>query len=578
MFRLQTGSPDFGIMYSFAELKVRKIVLMSSLTRNTIVLALVFFCAGLHSPTYSQTKTPKKMATATVSGRVTVGGKGRGGILVGLARADFPRSQSPPHKASTDPDGNYRITGVPAGSYYVAAMASSFVLADASLANGMGTPLLLEEGESVQGIDIALVRGCVITGKVTDAERRPVIEQRVNVISTDQPNQPGPMNPIGPPSQTDDRGIYRIFGLRAGRYKVSVGQSDDNFGGGFSPGRATYQRVFYPDVTDVDQAKIVELAEGDQASNIDITMARTLPGFAVTGTIINGETNQPTSNVRVALQRVVGDRNSFFPAYATSNERGEFRLGNIPPGTYSLFLYPQLNNDFRADPLKFQLVDQDVTGLVVRTVRGASISGTVVMEEANDPTLVAKVRQLRVYAWVRGGDVSGSVQPSAVSADGSFRLSGLPAGIVNFQFASRDGMPATGFVMSRVERDGVVLPPGSFEIKAAEQISGVRIVLTYGSGTVHGTVNFQNGPPAPGLRFIVRLSKPGDNAFGLQPREVDARGRFIIEGVPAGAYDLYVNAFNSGSRERLQSATQSITVAEGAVTEVVISIDLAHRP
>jgi hypothetical protein len=51
----------------------------------------------------------------------------------------------------------------------------------------------------------------------------------------------------------------------------------------------------------------------------------------------------------------------------------------------------------------------------------------------------------------------------------------------------------------------------------------------------------------------------------------------MIEGVPPGTYELYVSVFNPGSREQ-RPPMQSITVADGAVTDVVISIDLAHSP
>jgi hypothetical protein len=563
------------MMSSFAEVKVGKIAFMSSLTRNTIVLALVVFCAGLQSLTYSQTKTPKKIATATVSGRVTVGGKGRGGIFVGLRTTDFSPAQTPLHKAITDSDGNYRIVDLPPGSYYVTPISSLFVLADPNPAGQMGTPLLLSEGESVEGIDFAMARGCVITGKVTEADGRPVIEQRVSVIAVDQPNQRASY-PARTSFQTDDRGVYRLFGLKAGRYKVAVGQSADGFMGGSNAGRTGYRPGFYPDATNADQAKIVELAEGDQATNIDITVSRAQPGFAATGTIVNGETNQPVNNARVALQKMGDDGNSFFPISAVSNQKGEFRLENIPPGKYSIFLATQVDSDIRADRVEFQLVDQDVAGLVVRTTRGATVSGTVVVEGTNDPAVMAKLRQMRIYAWVQGG--GGSARPSLVSADGSFRLAALSAGIANFEFAALDYSQQTGLIISRIERNGAVVPRGGFEIKAGEQISGVRIVFSYGSGSVRGTVNFENGSPAPGMRFSVRLSKPGEKDFRAPQGQVDARGRFMIEGVPPGAYDLSVNVINAGPRDRGASATQSITVTDGAVTEVVLSIDLVHNP
>jgi len=563
-------------MKTFAQVQTGKTSLMSCLTRNTIVLVILSCCAGLPSLSYSQTKTAKKTATATVSGRVTVGGKGRGGILVGLRTNSFSSASTPVHKAMTDSDGNYRIVDLQPGTYYVAPMSSLFVLTDSNPVSQMGTPLLLSEGESVDDINFAMARGCVITGKVTEADGRAVTEQRVSVIAVDQPNQRS-FYPARTSFQTDDRGVYRLFGLRAGRYKVAVGQTDEGMGG-FTAGRAGYQPVFYPNVTNADRAKIVELAEGDQATNIDIVMSRALPGFTVTGIIVSGEMNQPVNNVRVALQKMNDDRNSFLPITGISNQKGEFRIENIPPGRYSIYLTTQGDSELRSDLLEFQLVDQDVTGLVVRTRRGATVSGTVAVEGTNDPAVMAKLRQLRIYAWVQGVGNGGGGRPSLVSADGSFRLTGLPAGIANFEFSALDYSQQTGLIMSRIERDGVVVPLGGFDIKAGEQISGVRIVLIYGSGSVRGTVNFENGPPAPGTRFVVRLNKPEDKEVRLPQREVDARGRFMIEGVPPGTYDLSVNAFNPGSRERTPSATQSITVADGAVTEVVISIDLAYSP
>ena len=551
---------------------------MRFLTRNIIVLVAFSCCAVLPSLSYSQTKTVKKTSTASVSGRVTVAGKGKGGIVVGLRINNFGPNPMPPHKAVTDSDGNYRIVNLPPGNYYVAPMSPLFVLTDSNSINQMGTPVLLAEGENADDINFAMARGCVITGRVTEADGRPVIEQSVSVVSVDQPNQRSFFS--AQTIQTDDRGVYRMFGLRAGRYKVAVGQTDDGMGGGSAASRAAYQTAFYPNATNADQAKIIELAEGDQATNIDIVVSRTLPGFAVTGVIVNGETNQPVNSVYVGLQKKNNDRNSYYPTTGVSNQKGEFRLENIPPGTYSLSLYAQLDSDVRAEPLEFQVVDQEVAGLVVRTTRGATISGTAVVEGTNDPAVMAKVRQLRIYAWVQAAGNSGGARPSVVSADGSFRIAGLPAGIANFETTALDYGQQTGLLMLRIERDGVVMPRGGFDIKPGEQISGVRIVFSYGTGSVRGTINFENGPPA-GMRFWVRLSKPGDNEARFQQREVDARGRFLIEGVAAGTYDLHVNASNPdalGARRQMPATTQSITVADGAVTEVVVSIDLAHSP
>jgi plasmid stabilization system protein ParE len=49
-----------------------------------------------------------------------------------------------------------------------------------------GKTVTIAEGETVEKIDFSLVRGGVITGRVTDADGAPVIGQRINLASADK--------------------------------------------------------------------------------------------------------------------------------------------------------------------------------------------------------------------------------------------------------------------------------------------------------------------------------------------------------------------------------------------------------
>ena len=546
--------------------------------RKAILPVILFCCAGSSLLAQSQTNAAQKKLTSSVSGRVTVNGKGRSGIVVGVHIKAFDPTHSPARKAETDADGVYRIKDVPPGDYYVAPMSTSLVFADSSLMSFQGKALILSEGETIEGIDFAMVRGAVITGKVTDEDGDPVIEQQVSAIPADQPNQSRfTHTPIA--FQTDDRGVYRIFGLRAGRYKVAVGNSD--FDGRDTNSR--YSRIYYSDVSaaNADKAKIIELAEGDQASNIDITVTSRLPGFAVSGKILNAETNQPLANARIMPQRMVGDRDSYVPISGVSNQKGEFRLDNLQPGTYSLLLAPTSETNLRADSVRFQIIDQDVSGLVVRAVRGATVAGTVMIEGNIDAAVLAKLLQrMRVHAWVRGEGISGnSVQPSPIAADGSFRLTSLAAGVAHFQLMSTDYRRPGQFVISRVEREGVVIPRDGLEIKSGEELSGVKLIVSYGSGSVRGTINFEKVALSPGLRVFVRLTKTGEAANAPLGGEVDARGKFLIENVAPGTYDLVVSTYSPGSPSRPPVlAKRSVIVTQDAVTEVIISIEPPDNP
>ncbi|MDQ6653779.1 MAG: hypothetical protein M3Y84_13685 [Acidobacteriota bacterium] len=550
---------------------------MSNLPRYAAILALGLGCACFHAAANSQTKPTSKAPTGSVSGRVTIHGKAKAGIIVSLRNSDFGPQQGFLFKGTTGPDGNYRIADVPAGTYQLRPMAPAFVVSDAGAFGSGGKTLVLAEGESVGSIDFSIVRGGVITGKVARADGRPIIEERITVMPAEQKDQRGPMGYSGS-FQTDDRGVYRIYGLPAGRYIVAVGQANDGFSD-VNPARLSFQRLFYADVTNPNEAKVIELGEGGEATNIDITIGEIVPRFAASGIVVDGETDQPLANVRLGVQRIMGEGNaSFTGPMAASNSHGEFRLENITPGKYAILILPQQNSDMRSEGVPFEVVDQDATGLMLRASKGATVTGTVVLEGNPDKTVLAKIAQLRVQAFVRGEGVNvGFGQVSQVGPDGSFRIGGLPAGTVNFSLGAQDRSLLTGFMIARVERDGVVESRG-LDVKSGEKISGVKIFISYGSGIVRGSVRLENGPPPADAHFTVRLTRAGDNISTLQPRELDARGHFILQGIPAGFYDLQVNSFIPGLRGKPPSAKQRITVTEGAVTEVELIIDLKSDP
>jgi hypothetical protein len=203
-----------------------------------------------------------------------------------------------------------------------------------------------------------------------------------------------------------------------------------------------------------------------------------------------------------------------------------------------------------------------------------------VLEGTDDKTALTKLGQLRVQAYVRSeGLNSGFGQSAPINADGSFRLGGLGSGIVNLSLGAQDRSLLKEFVISRIERDGIV-QARTLEIKPGEQITGVRVVVTYGTATIRGVVKFENGLLPSGAQVAVRLMKPGETSpdMNMRASPVDLRGRFVIEGVAAGSYELNVTAYIPGLRNREPSARQQINVADGAVTEVTVTLDLNQNP
>lgn len=542
-----------------------------------IAFAIVTFAVSLCAQ--SQNKQTTKIAGGSVSGRVTVKEKAAIGVVVSLRKSDSMPFESFP-RATTDQDGVYRITNVSAGTYEVVPAAPGFVLADQK--ESRSKSVLVGEDENVESINFSLVRGGVITGRITDADGRPVIQQQVGIYlatTFDQTTNP-PRPPMASSNvQTDDRGIYRAYGLAAGRYKVATGRGEDAFGV-MGPTRFVYKQVFYPDATEQAKATAIDVTEGSESANIDIVLGRALPTFSVSGRAVDGEKGLPVPNLRFGVQRTMGSRLDFVNVMANSNAQGDFIMEGLTSGKYSLFIWPNQGNEMRAETLSFDVIDQDISGIIVKVSKGASISGVVVLD-TEEKSVSAKLSELLVRGFVMGPTGTGGMGSSAASpiaADGSFRLAGLPGGTANFTVGAQNSpFPPKGFTLTRIERDGVAASGRGFEIKEGEQVTGVRLVLSYGNASIRGVVKLENGSLPDGARIFVRVTKVGETSSNLRSPTVDLRGFFLMEGIPAGAYEITANvvgAINAPIRPR--STKREVMLQDGVVTDVTITVDMGE--
>src|ERR1043165_7425099 len=544
---------------------------MSFTTRQ---LSAILFTIFSVAASLCAQKAAVKVPRGSISGRVTFKDKGVPGVAIGLRKGEGFTPFEGFQTTATDQDGYYRLSHVAPGSYAIMICAPAFVIPDAYGA-GKQKSVLVGEDENVEGVNFALVRGGVITGRVTDADERPVIDQQVNVYSAEFFDQKIQRMVYAVGSvQTDDRGIYRVFGLAPGRYKVAVGQSDSERSVTYNTSRGLfYKQTFYPDASDQAKATMVEVSEGGEANNIDIKVGRTVQMFSASGQLVD-ESGQPVPSLRFGVHRQLGERMEYSNNSAGANSRGDFIVEGLAPGKYFVFLYTNPNNDLKVEPFSFDVVDHDVTGLIVRLTKGVSISGFVVLENGDKATL-AQLLQLQLRAYVSPTTASGAVvsssAPSPLGPDGSFRVSGLAAGTVNMSLVAYGfPMPAKGFTITRVEHEGTVLPRG-VEVKDGEQLTGVRVFVSFGSATLRGVVMFENGSLPDKGRVFAHVTKPGEPLLNMRPAIVDERGRFLMEGIPAGTYELQVvvNLFGKVPR----TIKREVTLQDGQTTEVTINIE-----
>ena len=528
---------------------------------------------------FAQTTTKRPLAT--VSGTVTIKGKPTAGITVGLRRTGngTPNNEIVA-RGVTDQDGRYRITNVAEGTYETIPAAWSYILTDVQ-----GSPrsktIMVNEGENVDGIDFALVRGGVITGRVTDADARPVIQQQVYIYRADAWDSKGPNQQpqifAMAGGMTDDRGIYRAFGLIPGRYKVAVGRGDDTFNPAQAPGRATYKRVFHPDTSDPARATVIEVTPGSEATGVDITLEKPVATYSISGRVVDGEKGEPVPLARLGLERI-GERVQTFSTFGTTNAQGEFTFDGVAPGKYSFSLINVGGHERVVEASPVEVIEENVSGVVLRLTRGATISGVIALENES-PQAIAKLRKIEIRGYVMPpSGIGGRSSLALISGDGTFQMSGLPAGTIAFYFTG--GSNATGvinnFKIVRIDRDGLPQQANRFEIKDGEQVTGVRVVVNYGDATVRGSIKVENGKLPAGARFTVRLGRIGDPAttMPVSVGQVDARGNFVIEGVEAGTYEVIATLLTP-DRTNQRTVKQQVSVAAGAATEVSIVFNVS---
>lgn len=570
---LDFWSPIMGVM-----IQHNKVYAMNA--NHILPLFPLFFCLAIAGEAQIQ---PANSANAAISGRIIIEGQLAQGIEVmlkpsGSQMVDIANAQSPPTVAITDVDGRYRFVSLAAGSYRIMVHAPAYVVQGESLnAFEAGKILIVAESEEIENVDFALRRGGVITGQVADEYGRPVIAIPVNAFRLDmQGKREKTDSLVSVGYETDDRGFFRIFGLEAGRYIVAADASSVQVnlrmgrGGDFKP-------TYHPDVTDETKARVIEIKSGGEVEAVDIKLARAKKGYVASGLVVETETGKPVPGVMIGYSATKQTTASFGMGNAVTNSVGEFRLEGLSANVYNTFVINLGAGDFYADPFSFEIVGGDVSGLEIKMSRGASISGAAVVEGTHEQAVPWGLSpiQLQAIGDSKAISISGG---GTINANGMFRIGGVRPG--KNRITANTLMGPKGLSLARVEHNGNEVK--HIDVAPGDQITGVRLVFSYGTGEIVGSVEIKGGVLASTARLMIvatRESNSFDDFMNARTAMVDGRGQFLLEGLLQGTYKVRLRVLDASADESVknQKVEQTVTIAHGARQKLTMVLDLSKK-
>jgi hypothetical protein len=348
---------------------------------------------------------------------------------------------------------------------------------------------------------------------------------------------------------TDNDGAFVFENLDPGNYRMS-GE------------KAGFVRSQYGTRSTTSMGGMIAVSAGGEVKDIVIKIT---PAAVVSGRILDEE-GEPVENAQVtALRRVNMNgamRWSNASMGAQSNDRGEFRLGSLPPGpvriavqlnrfgpsgpggpmivgkeefAYPRTFYPGVDSVEQAQSINLQ-PGQEYGGLQIplKRVRVFRIKGkyTGPAPESSQGRIQIQLREKNPadFTGMFAGGMGNSVNPK----DGSFELSNVRPGayklvVMDFQ----DGRPKAG---------------GSTEVVVGnENLEGV-VIGPQAPAILSGKVTIEPDPQAPPDRPVISMKSfqiqlmPTEmgTMFFAQPAMVGEDGNFKIEGLAPDQYRLNV--------------------------------------
>ena len=450
--------------------------------------------------------------------------------------------------ATTDREGKFEVNGLEPRSYQVSAWRTAYTLFNT------GDDSWQKYYQSGDFVTLVMTKGGVITGTVTTQTGEPLVGVRVyaKLLPSAGSRLTFPFDRFTPERFTDDRGVYRIYGLPTGTYVVWAGGGSGNIQqlDAFDADVPTYAPA-----STRDTAMEIAVRAGTETNNVDIRY-RGDEGRTVSGKASRSDGAQQ-AGFGITLTSITKNNANWTTLATQTPETKGFVFHGVDDGEYDVtafsFLTPT-GTDLAMVRKRIKISGADVTGLELVAQPLASVSGRVVLEESKVPECNGKPRPLLTEilfsaalqensALVFHPQLRWLMQLSAnADAQGNVSLKGLMPGRYSFvpEFAAdywylqSVTLPATPPVRTLTDA-----AHNWTTLKSGDRLTGLTITVAQGAATLRGQVALKEGETSPDKSFVYLIPaerEKGDDVLRFFVAAVNPDGKVALNSIPPGRY------------------------------------------
>lgn len=549
----------------------------------------------------------QRSSTSHLSGIVVSAEDGRQPIRRAMVSLDGPSQIS----QITDDDGRFAFDNLPAGEYAITATRAAFLPAEygARRPGRLASRLSITAGAAFDNVTLYMARGAAIEGIVRDVNGEPAANMGVVVSSPDNVAQF--VSVLGSPWMTDDRGLYRAFGLAPGSYVVFATPTVVRRGEIVQPSATamdaalralmdrsslastpivpafdstvSYGPIFHPNAATLAQASVITVGAGDERSGVDVNLML-VPTRAIDGIVLD-QSGRPATQIQLfisgnGMPSPMFDAAPIMTGRSTTMGAGRFRYTNVTAGRYTVTAKRPADPPLWAQ-VQVDVSASDVTGLELRLQPALTVSGRIAFDGKTlpPPANLASVRLTLAPPGGSGGGMAnltnyglGTTVVVNADEDGFFQAGLIPGAYMASAFIPGN-TPATGWALRSVLIGGVdaVDVPVSIDGAMAREI-----VFTFSDrhSELAGTISTPAGQPATEYYVVAMpadrtLWRPGSRRMKMA--RPSTAGRYVFTDLPPGDYligavtDFAASDFGDRTiLSQLADAAVKVTLTDGA--------------